>query len=196
VLNRNVFYPDTGRWESPRSAAEFEPTPGAGAALARLSKAGFLLFVVSNQPNAAKRKCTPEDLSEIDRKLQEYLVENAVELTTTYYCFHHPAFTGPCTCRKPEPHFLLLAQKDYALDLSACWMIGDRATDIECGRRAGTGTVWIDNKEGEREPEAADVRVRSLSNAVDTILAEPTPTASEALGPSATEDGSEAEYRA
>ena len=196
VLNRNVFYADTGCWESPRTAEEFAPTPGAGAALLRLRAAGFLLLVVSNQPNAAKKKCTPDDLLKIDAKLQEYLVNNAVEPAATYYCFHHPEFTGFCVCRKPEPYFLSRAQKEFALDLSACWMIGDRGTDMECGRRAGTRTVWIDNREGEREPEAADFKARSLSDAVNTILIQIRQKASDASGLPGTGDTSAAQYPA
>jgi D-glycero-D-manno-heptose 1,7-bisphosphate phosphatase len=194
VLNRNVFYPDSGRWESPRTAADFAPVPGAGAALLRLRAAGLLLFVVSNQPNAAKKKCSFDDLLNIDAKLQEYLVDNAVEPAATYYCFHHPDFTGHCVCRKPEPYFLSRAQKEFALDLSACWMIGDRGTDMECGRRAGTRTVWIDNQEGEQEPAAADFKVRSLSEAADTILAEIRQKASDASGLARTDDTSGAQY--
>ncbi len=194
VLNRNVFYRDTGCWESPRSAAEVEPVPGVSLALGRLQRAGFLLFIVSNQPNGAKGKCTPAELLSIDAKLQKYLADDAVKPAATYYCFHHPDITGSCICRKPKPYFLFQAQTNFAVDLSASWMIGDRGTDIECGRRAGTRTVWIDNQEGEQEPEAADFKVGSLSDAVDTVLFETRPKASAASAPRATGGTSAAEY--
>ena len=170
MLNRNVLYADTGCYESPRAAAELELCPGVGAALARLRDAGFLLILVSNQPNAVKGKCSRTELDSIHAQLVSELEADGITLDAAYYCHHHPDHTGPCCCRKPEPYFLELAAATFNLTLSLCWMIGDRASDIECGRRAAASTIWIDTSEGEAAHKAADYITRGLGDAVDVIL--------------------------
>ena len=172
MLNRNVFYPDTSAWESPRQPHEFELAEGVVPALARLRAAGFLLFLVSNQPNAAKGKSTPEALRTMHGVLEVRLRAAGLEFSGVFYCTHHPAFTGPCLCRKPSPYFLEQAARQHGLALEPCWMIGDRATDMECGRAAGARTAWVRTGEERAEPRTGlvDLRSESLPDAVEQIL--------------------------
>ena len=148
VLNRNIFYPDTGAWESPRSAAQLWLASGVVEGLRALRTAGFALVLVSNQPNAAKGKSTEAELHSIHARLVELLAAEGLSLDAAFYCYHHPAHTGPCLCRKPSPHFLLHAAQACGFNLADSWMIGDRASDVECGRRAGVRTAWINTGEG------------------------------------------------
>ncbi len=174
VLNRNVFYADTGEYESPRSPDEVDLVPGAAAALARLGRAGFRLILVSNQPNAAKGKCTRLDLDRIHAALVAQLACNGGRLDACYYCFHHPAYTGPCACRKPGTRFLLEARARFRLELQQCWMIGDRPTDVACGQAAGVRTIRIHNvEEGPLAPEAQapEFLAVSLEQAAGQVLA-------------------------
>jgi D-glycero-D-manno-heptose 1,7-bisphosphate phosphatase len=148
VINTNVRYADTGEWEAPRSAVDFKLLPRAIEAMGRLGAAGYLLFIVSNQPNLAKQKATRTDHDAIHARLMAELSKGGAEISEAYYCFHHPegierSLRGPCDCRKPSPHFLFVARDAHRLDLGASWMIGDRETDIICGRRAGVRTVRI-----------------------------------------------------
>jgi D-glycero-D-manno-heptose 1,7-bisphosphate phosphatase len=168
VLNRNVFYADTGAWESPRTSSELVLAPGVVEGLRQLVAAGFLLILVSNQPNAAKGKCSEAELQAIHARLVALLAAEGLALDEAYYCTHHPDFGGACVCRKPSPHWLLCAADSFRLKLPACWMVGDRATDMECGRRAGTRTVWIDTGEGVARPEA-DGFARHLQEAARWI---------------------------
>src|ERR1700724_1626670 len=112
VINKNIFYEHSGEWEAPLPPDHFERADGAIEALRQLQSAGLLLFVVSNQPNAAKAKATLETLDEIHQRLIAALDEAHIHFTAFYYCYPHPAGTvpslsGPCDCRKPSPHFLL-----------------------------------------------------------------------------------------
>ncbi len=172
VLNRNVFYPDTGAWESPRHARKFELVGGVLPALARMRDAGFLLFLVSNQPNAAKGKSSPDALQAMHALLAAAMEASNLRFSGVFYCTHHPAFTGPCICRKPSPYFLVQAAHAHSLDLAQCWMVGDRATDMECGRAAGTHTAWIRTGQ-ERQvpsPELVDIRGADLGDVAGQIL--------------------------
>lgn len=173
VLNRNLYYQDTQAWESPRTVDAVQLTPGIVAALASLKAAGYLLIVVSNQPNAAKGKCSRETLDLVHAHIVLLLAAEAITLDAHYLCFHHPEHTGPCPCRKPSPFFLLQAAASYGINLDQSWMIGDRATDIECGRAAGTRTIWIDN--GERAPaptpdNAPDLIAHNVPEAIARLL--------------------------
>lgn len=148
VINRNVFYSDTGEFESPRTSSDFELHANVMEALRLMRDAGYDLFLVSNQPNVAKGKSTLEDLREAHAKLEAALRESGIAFKEFYYCYHHPdsklqPYGGSCECRKPSPYFLLQAQKNYEVDLEHSWMIGDRATDIACGIAAGVKTIRI-----------------------------------------------------
>jgi D-glycero-D-manno-heptose 1,7-bisphosphate phosphatase len=148
VINANVFYADTGEVEAPRIAADFQFLPGVLEAMQRLQAAGYLLFVVSNQPNRAKRKATKADHDAIQAKLAAALDAGGIAVIDYFYCFHHPqgvepSLSGPCDCRKPSPFFLNQARDAHGLDMAASWMVGDRDSDIACGRAAGVRTIRI-----------------------------------------------------
>jgi D-glycero-D-manno-heptose 1,7-bisphosphate phosphatase len=152
VINRNIFNPVSGECEAPLTVSDFALIPGVREALQRLQRAGFLLFLVSNQPNYAKGKSALAELDAIDVELRRELAAMRVEFAAFYYCFHHPegiveGFSGPCVCRKPSPYFLLKAIEEFDVDPKQSWMVGDRATDILCGRAAGVRTVLV-NAEG------------------------------------------------
>ncbi len=148
LLNHNIRNPSTGAFEAPLTPAQFQLIPGVTTALAALQEAGFLLFLVSNQPDYAKGKNSLATLEAIHRRLEEALTDARVSFAGFNYCFHHPegvvpAYSGPCRCRKPSPYFLLRARDRFMLDMRQSWMIGDRLTDVECGRAAGVKTILV-----------------------------------------------------
>lgn len=145
VLNRNIWNHATQAYESPLTPEQFQLLPKVISSLHLLRDAGYLLFLVSNQPNYAKGKASMQTLEAIHGRLEATLKEAQISFTAYYYCLHHPAYTGECDCRKPSPHFLFKARENFGVDLKHSWMVGDRATDVECGRAAGTQTVEINN---------------------------------------------------
>jgi D-glycero-D-manno-heptose 1,7-bisphosphate phosphatase len=160
VLNRNVFNPATGEFESPLTPEQFDILPGVMPALQLLQDAGYLLCLVSNQPNYAKGKASMPMLHAIHRKLETALRDEEISFTAFYYCFHHPEFTGACLCRKPSPYFLFQARDEFAVSLSDSWMIGDRGSDVACGRNAGVKTIQITDSclsEPRADYDAADL---------------------------------------
>ena len=177
VINRNVLNPATGEYESPLTVVDFEFAPSALEAMCALQGAGFLLFLVSNQPNYAKGKSSLKMLESIHEELLSGLTQAGIEFAGFYYCFHHPlgnlaGYSEPCECRKPSPYFLLKAQAEFVVDLRQSWMIGDRLPDIRCGKDAGAKTVLI--HAGETVPNSdvlPDGIAPDLSAAVRLILA-------------------------
>jgi len=145
-LNRNIWNPATSAYESPLTPEQFELLPNVIPALTLLRDAGFLLFLVSNQPNYAKGKASISTLDAIHAKLEAALTDSNVQFAAYYYCFHHPTFTGECICRKPLPYFLLRARDTFGVELTQSWMVGDRPSDLQCGRTAGARTVEISDR--------------------------------------------------
>jgi D-glycero-D-manno-heptose 1,7-bisphosphate phosphatase len=175
VINRNLWNPATLQDESPLTVEDFELLPGVLAALSKLQRAGFLLFVVSNQPNYAKGNSSMETLAAIHGRLIAETRRAGIAFAACYYCFHHadglvPGYSGPCVCRKPSPYFLLQAQRDFGVSLDESWMIGDRETDLECGRAAGTRTILISESARSGSSGAADYRATGLCQAARLIL--------------------------
>lgn len=178
VLNRNVFNPRTGEYESPNRPEEFKLSPNIMPALCALQQAGFLLFLVSNQPNYAKGKSTMEELRAVHTCLVVALQTAGVSFADYYYCFHHPhgkvaGYSGPCECRKPSPYFLLKARDQFGISLSDSWMVGDRLTDIECGIAAGLKTIRVEEDHpvtrGAGEAKS-DYEVRDFVRAAEIII--------------------------
>jgi D-glycero-D-manno-heptose 1,7-bisphosphate phosphatase len=161
VLNRALVR--DGKAYPPRSIAELEILPGVEQALAALRKAGFLLVVVTNQPDVARGTTTRDAVEKINAALSARLPID--EFRT---CFHDSS--DECDCRKPKSGALLFAAVDHDIDLYDSFMVGDRWRDTEAGHRAGCRTFLIDYGYNEKQPEAVDYRVSSLLEASKIIL--------------------------
>ncbi len=122
---------------------DFKWIKGSIEAVRFLKEAGWRLILVSNQPGIARGNLTGERLEQIHRKMQEDLKrETGYELDALYYCPHN--WDENCECRKPKPGMLYQAQKEYSLDLTKCYLIGDDERDIEAGKAAGCRCIMVD----------------------------------------------------
>jgi histidinol-phosphate phosphatase family protein len=122
---------------------------GAGGALRLLKAHGFLLAIVSNQPGVALGRVPLRALTGFEQRLQQLLAPNGVSVDAFYYCLHLPhaanvRFAVRCLCRKPQPGLLRQAARDWQIDLSQSWLVGDTLDDVEAGSRAGCRTVLVD----------------------------------------------------
>lgn len=169
ILDELVLHPDTGGWEAPRAPEEVRLRPGVREALQKAADEGWMVFVVSNQPDAAKGRVTRATLDAVHQRLLDLL--GAAPITEFFYCFHRAE--DRCTCRKPEPFFVLEAAKKYGIDLSRSWFVGDVDTDIECGRRAGirTALVEYEHSSDKRGKQRADFVSRDLGHVVRSLTA-------------------------
>jgi D-glycero-D-manno-heptose 1,7-bisphosphate phosphatase len=135
---------------------------GVPEALRRLRRAGFLLIVVTNQPDVARGTATRENVEQMHRRLLSELA-----LDHIYTCYHDG---NDCDCRKPSPGALLKAAQEHSIDLQGSFMVGDRWRDIEAGQRAGCKCLFIEYGYNERRPNPPYACVGSLSEAADIIL--------------------------
>lgn len=162
VINQAIIR--AGRPYPPAGVHETFVVADAPSSLARLKERGFLLLVVTNQPDVARQTLRPETLGEIHSFLSSQL-----PLDDFFVCLHDDS--DNCDCRKPLPGMLLKAATKHRLDLTGSYLIGDRWRDIEAGAAAGCRTVLIDYKYNEKAPaNGPDASVSSLSEAVDWIV--------------------------
>ena len=154
-----------------RRPGQLELLPGVGAALARLAATDRAIVVVTNQ-GAAGIGWIP-DLDAVHRRLATLVQDAGGRLDAIEACTH-PRWRG-CACRKPRPGLLRNAAERLGLDPARSWMVGDKPSDIEAGRRFGARTVWV--RGGRKYPwerrwdPPADVVADDLPGAVEAILA-------------------------
>jgi D-glycero-D-manno-heptose 1,7-bisphosphate phosphatase len=132
-------------------------------ALTALKQAGFLLIVVTNQPDVARGTTQKKVVEAINLSLASKL-----PIDEFFTCFHDNV--DDCECRKPKPGALLAAAEKHGIDLAASFMVGDRWRDIEAGYRAGCQTLFIDYGYDEKQPDQFDFKVSSLLEAATEIL--------------------------
>lgn len=157
MLNRALVR--DGKPYPPADLSQLEILAGVPEACRLLRERGFLLIVVTNQPDIARGTQKAGTVDAINDYLQRELRLDAIRI-----CPHDDA--DACACRKPRPGLLLQAAEDFDISLSGSWMVGDRWRDIEAGRRAGCPTVWIRYPYQERQPEQFDYSAPSLREAV------------------------------
>ena len=126
--------------------------PDIGKALSDLKKKlNPKLIVISNQSGIARGILTDEMVQSVNNKINTVLAESGVAIDAFYYCPHHPDFSEKkdCSCRKPSPEMVFKAAKDFNIDLSHSFLVGDSVSDIECGKNAGVKTILIKTGYGE-----------------------------------------------
>ncbi|MCC6353792.1 MAG: HAD family hydrolase [Verrucomicrobiae bacterium] len=141
--------------------------PGARDALLRLQRAGFLLVMVSNQSGIARGLLTHDQVQSVNRMVARHL--HPARLDAIYYSPDGP--NAPSETRKPAPGLLLLAAREHDIDLARSFMIGDKASDVACGRAAGCRTVRITTVPPPPTDPLADFTAPDLKAATDWILA-------------------------
>lgn len=156
-----------------KSAKDFSLLDGVADAVKKINESGYLAIVVTNQPVIARGDTTLEELSEIHAKMETLLGEKGAYLDAIYYCPHHPdkGFKGErpeykieCECRKPKAGLVFKAAKDFNINLSESWVIGDSVSDVQCGKNAGCKTAFLGDN------AVADVCGKNLLECIDKIL--------------------------
>ena len=163
TLNRPVIR--DGQPYPPATLAEFRLFPGVPAACRSLHAAGYTLVVVTNQPDVGRGTQSSAVVEAMHARLRQLVPE--IERIETCY---DPGRGQPSRRRKPEPGMVLDAAQALGLDLARSWMVGDRWRDIDCGKRAGLRTVFIDLGHAESLREPPDFIVKNITEAVAVIL--------------------------
>ena len=147
----------------PSSIDELEILPYVKESLRLLKENGFLLIIVTNQPDVGRGKQKKENVNEINR----YLIEQ-LPLDDIFVCWH--GRDNECDCRKPKPGMLHRASEKYGIDFKKSFLIGDRWRDINVGYAVGCKTIFIDYKYAETLDNQPDFATKSIKDATEWIL--------------------------
>ena len=161
------------------NAAGLEFLPGAAEGLRLLHGRGYRLVVISNQSGIGRGYFPPERLDEMNARLTEMVRAAGASLAGIYCCPHAPE--DHCSCRKPEPGLILQAAADLGFDPREAVVIGDKDSDIDCGRRVGAATVLITAEKSlgskDLRADAAATDLVGAACAVFTLREPPDPQA-------------------
>lgn len=155
-----------------RDWADFHFLPGVLEALAEAAKRepDTLFVVATNQDFVQTGYILRDALDDVHARMTDWIGNAGGRIDAVYACVHvRPV---DCPCRKPRPGMLLQAAKDYGIDLSRSWMIGDNAKDMRAGRAAGARTALVDPRLRttlQRAKRNADAVARDLPEALRTI---------------------------
>ncbi len=154
-----------GKPHSAMTPQDVRIIPGVPEACRELSRLGFLLVMVTNQPEIARGRISREFVEQTNEALARTLGLDDVEA-----CPHDN--DSNCQCRKPKPGMILQAAAKLGIDLPASVVVGDRWRDIAAGRSAGCKTVFVDYGYDESMIETPDHVASSLSAALPWISAQ------------------------
>ena len=159
VRNRKPYPPNT--------LQDLEILPDVPEALNLLKESGFLLIVVTNQPDVGRGIQKKETVEEMHLFLKKIL-----PLDDIFVCWHGQ--DGECDCRKPLPGMLLQASEKYGIDFGKSFMVGDRWKDIEAGKTAGCKTIFLDYHYNELLRSQPDFTATSTRKASEWIVSQNT----------------------
>jgi D-glycero-D-manno-heptose 1,7-bisphosphate phosphatase len=163
VLNRAQV--KNGKPFAPQTVEHFRLLPGVRTAMQWLRDSGYVLVVVTNQPDIGNGLMSDAAVAAIHQKLRARVPVDDIRV-----CPHGQA--AGCDCRKPKPGMLLAAARDHDVDLAASYMVGDRLSDVIAGNAAGCYTIFVERGYSENDGVAvpANATVRSFPEAVRHIL--------------------------
>ena len=157
---------------------------GSGKAVLKLNQAGLLVVVVSNQSGVARGYFTEDDVRRVNDRMIEELGRFGARLDGIYYCPHHPEFGDEkyrvkCRCRKPMPGMIEEAKREFDIDVSRSFVVGDHVGDIELAQNVGASSIFVLTGHGGEEYDKMigkgiipDHTAENLFSAVDIILRE------------------------
>jgi len=153
--------------------------PKSGNAIRLLNENGFMAVIVSNQAGIAHGYYQEEDTLAFNQALEEKLMGDGAHLDASYYYPHHPEakvenYRMGCNCLKPRPGMLTKAQKELDIDMKCSYMVGDKLTDIEAGKRVGCKTLLVKTGYGAEQLKSngveCDYIAEDLYGTVEYIL--------------------------
>lgn len=151
----NKMFMRMGKLRAPYSLEEFAYCDGVEEAIHNLKNAGFVLVIVTNQPDVARGWVAMEHVEAVNQ-----FISSSLPIDEIRACFHTEK--DQCECRKPKAGMLLEAARKWNIDCSKSFMVGDRITDIQAGHTAGCQSILV----GEGE----DISVTRPDHACANLL--------------------------
>lgn len=146
----------------------------------------FLVIIITNQPVVARGLCSEEDVGEINSRIAKELEKEGAKIDGIYFCPHHPEqhpdvpmharkYRIECECRKPKTGMIEQAAKDFRIDISRSFFIGDGTIDMETAKNAGCVSVLVktglkgEDGKYKAEPNYVCEDILDAANLIDSI---------------------------
>ncbi len=165
--------------EAPTDPKKLELIPEIIPVIKKARKLGFLIIIVSNQPDIATGLINEKNKNELEIKFRKLVKENNIFIDKIYYCHHNSVgvnkkYLKNCTCQKPKPGMLLKAKIKFNINMSKSFIVGDRASDIKAGKLAGVKTILYDIDSDqipylEKLRVLPDYKTNQLSEIIDIV---------------------------
>lgn len=156
-----------------KSWDQFQFEPGAIEALKAIYGAGIEIIIISNQAGIGDGVYPESELWNIHRNMLKALESHGIKIKAAHYCLHGK--NAGCKCRKPEIGLFQKAVDGLIYDPLKTYFIGDKATDMEAGKRFGLKTIFVRTGHGRfdeqklKPPFLPDFKVNRLSDAVSIL---------------------------
>ena len=147
---------------APRNMKEFSLYPDIANACAKLKKKNYLLIIITNQPDLGEKLIEKKVFNKMNK-----ILNNLINYDKMYISKSH---SSNSYFRKPNPGLFKLAINRYKIDISKCFMIGDRKSDIDAATKINCKSIFIDRNYKEEKPKGQIAQVSSLKRAADVIL--------------------------
>jgi D-glycero-D-manno-heptose 1,7-bisphosphate phosphatase len=149
------------KWE------ELEILPGALDAIARITRSGRELIVLTNQSAISRNLISADVVKQIHERLADVVASRGGSIRAFLVCPHSPY--DQCNCRKPAPGLFFRAREELGVDLAQAVMVGDQTSDVEAARAAGCDAILVDAAVAYSEWKNGFAIVRDLAQAADLI---------------------------
>ena len=174
VINKEVFRKKLNKWTAPHKISEVKIKKKTLKVINELKEKNFFFFVIYNQPDYSLVLNILKNLKLVHGKIKEILQKNSILIKKYFYSYRHEKsiikkLGPPCFDRKPKPFFLNKAKKKYNLDLKNSWIVGDRYTDIDCGKKAGLKTIGIKSNIYSFNRSKPDYLIKNINELLDII---------------------------
>ena len=160
IINHSLI--ENGKPIAPRSISDFSLMEGVEHLIEKLRGLGYLIFVVTNQPDVAKGKLKKSEI----KKMHKFMCEK-IKIEEVMVCYCEEGID--CPCYKPSPHMIIELAKTWNIDLGNSFMIGDRWRDVGAGFSAGCTTIFVDYAYDEALIFTPNHIVKSLAEACSII---------------------------
>jgi D,D-heptose 1,7-bisphosphate phosphatase len=162
---------------------QLELIAGVENGLSLLQDLGFEFIIVTNQSGIGKGSFTTREMQRFNQELIGKLKDKHIHILDLFHCPHDKAarkirYRRDCKCHKPNPGMLFKAARKYSLDLSRCYLIGDKMSDVQAGLNAGCRTILVETGilDDEDQPQyrktSPRLRVADLPRAARAIAGE------------------------
>ncbi len=145
---------------------KFEFIDGVFEACRYFNSIGYEIIAVTNQSGIGRSYYTQSDFEKLTTYMLQKFEENGVKILKVYFCPHSPETN--CNCRKPNIGMIEEACRDFEIDLTKSWLIGDKTSDIETAINANIKNHILISKEKNKTSKASSI-ANSLLDTINII---------------------------